>query len=279
MTPPPQSKSELAQQMYDFLQPIPSSMELDMFKDRELLFYYEAERFLNIRDLITANGFSAEEEFEVLDVGYLHGLVPEFLHRSFPKARITVIDHPDSPVFHNAEYKKMIQSRRGVKVLPCNLEDVDSLKKKFHLVILGEVIEHLDPTFTVKAVAKVRALLHEKGCLIITTPNLSSLRNSVASILGKNEQAAVVPDKLMMWPHIHEWTPNQLESTLKHYGWRMSQIRFYSGFERNQLANPKKHGITFGRLIYRWVCYRVTQRVPRLRDMFLASFVPVTKPG
>ena len=29
------------------------------------------------------------------------------------------------------------------------------------------------------------------------------------------DRAAIVPDELMMWPHIHEWTPNQLESTLK----------------------------------------------------------------
>jgi 2-polyprenyl-3-methyl-5-hydroxy-6-metoxy-1,4-benzoquinol methylase len=273
------NKSELAQQMYDFIKPIPSSMELDGYKDLEFLFYYEAERFSNIRDLVFANGFRSEEEFQILDVGYLHGLIPEFLQRSFPKANITVIDHPDSPVFKNAEYKKLIQTRNGVEVLPCNLEDVDRLKKKFHLVILGEVIEHLDPTFTVNAIAKIRAMMHDKGCLIITTPNLTSLRNSVANIIGNNLHAAVVPDELMMWPHIHEWPPKQLKSTLEHYGWQMSQIRFYSAFERHQLAHPKKHGIPFGRLIYRWACYLVTQRVPRLRDMFLASFVPVKKEG
>jgi 2-polyprenyl-3-methyl-5-hydroxy-6-metoxy-1,4-benzoquinol methylase len=269
------TKSEMARQMYDFIKAIPSDMQLDWFKDYEFLFYYEAERFLNICGMIAANGFSSDDTFEVLDVGYLHGLVPEFLHRSFPKARITVIDHPASPVFRNEEYKKLIQTRHYVEVLPCNLEDVDSLKKKFNLVILGEVIEHLDPTFTVKAIAKTRAMLHHKSCLIITTPNLSSLRNSLANILGKNEQAAIVPDETMMWPHIHEWTPQQLESTMKHYGWRMSQIRFYSGFEANQLANPKKHGITFKRLLYRRICHAITQRVPRLRDMFSASFVPV----
>lgn len=276
---PYRTKSDLARQMHDFIKPIPSDMQLDWFKDYEFLFYYEAERFLNICELIAANGFSSDEAFEVLDVGYLHGLVPEFLHRTFPKARTTVIDHPASPVFSNEEYKKLIRTRKYAEVVPCNLEAVDSLKKKFHLVILGEVIEHLDPTFTVKAIAKIRTLMQDKSCLIITTPNLAGLRDSLSNIIGRNQQAAIVPDELMMWPHIHEWTPNQLESTLKHYGWRMSQIRFFSGYERNQLANPKKHGITFGRLMYRWACYLVTQRVPRLRDTFLASFVPVKKAG
>ncbi|MEO8244355.1 MAG: selenide, water dikinase SelD [bacterium] len=70
-----------------------------------------------MRKLLLDAGFQPNTEFHVLDFGYLHGLVPEFLHRFFPRSRFTILDHPDSPNFRNAEYLSVIRQRDYLKLI------------------------------------------------------------------------------------------------------------------------------------------------------------------
>src|SRR5215218_374417 len=102
-------QTQLALEMQGFVQAIPADIGLEWVKDYEFLFYFEAERMLAIRGVLAQEGFESDREFSVLDVGYLHGLVSEFVHRAFPKAKVTVIDHPNSPIFRNPGYLRIIE--------------------------------------------------------------------------------------------------------------------------------------------------------------------------
>src|SRR5436309_14895305 len=97
-----------AAEMLEFLEKSQLTPDLEWVKGRDFLRYFEAARSLIVRDMLLSAGIGREEAFEALDFGYLHGLVPEFLHRDFPGARITVFDLPSSPIFANQAYLSVI---------------------------------------------------------------------------------------------------------------------------------------------------------------------------
>jgi 2-polyprenyl-3-methyl-5-hydroxy-6-metoxy-1,4-benzoquinol methylase len=152
----PPNVNAVLEDMLAFVAQIPASAGLDWVKDREYLRHFEVERILTMRTALIDQRFYPPERLQVLDVGYLHGLVPEFLHRFFPGSWFTVLDRPDSPIFRNPEYQAMIRSRRYLDLLPLDVGDVDQLDEKFDVIILGEIIEHLDPTFTADLFDKLR---------------------------------------------------------------------------------------------------------------------------
>ena len=119
------SQRELALALREFCRQVPSSVGLgNLLEDWDYLFHFEAERLLTMRQALLDAGFKPDTEFQVLDFGYLHGIVPEFLHRFFPRSTFTVFDHPASPNFSNPEYLSLIQSRSYLTLKPCRLEQV-----------------------------------------------------------------------------------------------------------------------------------------------------------
>ena len=49
---------------------------------------------------------------------------------------------------------------------------LDEINETFNVILLIEVIEHMELEEGLKMLTKIHALLKEKGCLIITTPNI-----------------------------------------------------------------------------------------------------------
>jgi hypothetical protein len=117
------SRHDLALAMQEFCRQVPASLGLgDMLGSWDFFYFFEAERLLTMRQALVDAGFKTDSEFQVLDFGYLHGLVPEFLHRFFPRSQFTIFDHPASPNFTNPGYQELIKSRSYLTLKPCRLE-------------------------------------------------------------------------------------------------------------------------------------------------------------
>jgi SAM-dependent methyltransferase len=56
--------------------------------------------------------------------------------------------------------------------------DLNKIKSKFDIVTMFEVIEHMTPNEAIKKLIKIRKILKKGGLLIISTRNISSLRQA-----------------------------------------------------------------------------------------------------
>ncbi len=263
--------------MLDFAREIPVSAGLEWVKDWDFLYHFEAERLLTMREVLLESGFKADSEFRVLDFGYLHGLVPEFLHRFFPRSRFIVLDHPDSPNFRNAEYLKLIHQRDYLRMEPCDIADVDKRADQFDLIILGEIIEHLDPTLVAKAATHLRKRVTESGRLLITTPNGAGIRNTADTFLGRDAQCPPLPIAEMQYGHIHLWTPELLRRTLKLLGWEHDMTRFVHGFERWEFQKTNRHWGSLRHQVYLKSLYWAASLRPQWRGFTVSAWRPLTQ--
>jgi len=194
--------SELA----TFVGSIPHSMDLEWVKDLRYLSYFKADRIGTILELLNSGFPDTFQAISVLDVGCLHGLIPELISREYKNADITVLDHPQSPVFKNKEYLGIIRERNYLQLIPQDISSVDFRcwnPKAFDVVILGELIEHMDPTSVAILVKTLYDKIKPGGLLIITTPNGAAVYNCFSTLFGTDVISPPIADKLMIYRHIH----------------------------------------------------------------------------
>jgi 2-polyprenyl-3-methyl-5-hydroxy-6-metoxy-1,4-benzoquinol methylase len=264
---------ELADAMFDFAAEMPASIGLEWVKDRGFLFHFEAARLLLIRQAMLEAKLTPAQPLRVLDFGYLHGLIPEFVHRFFPQAHVTVHDHPDSPNFKNPDYLALIRRRNYLTLLPRDINGWQAPAEKFDVVILGELIEHLDPTVVAKFLEALRTCVKPDGVLIITTPNGAGLLNAIHVLLRRdNVVHAPIPIETMNYGHIHLWPPQVLTRTARHYGWQAHREYFFHGLDGGHFANLNRHwGSARHQVLMRLVKW-LTDWKPAWRGYFVASF-------
>jgi 2-polyprenyl-3-methyl-5-hydroxy-6-metoxy-1,4-benzoquinol methylase len=266
------TQKELASAMLDFVRQIPASADLEWVKDLNTLYYFEAERLLVMKQAMLDAGFSPESSFEVLDFGYLHGLIPEFLHRFFPQARFTIFDHPDSPNFKNQDYLRLIKSRSYLKLESCDIAHLDQREGKFDLIILGEIIEHLDPILVARSTGALQKKIAPQGRLLITTPNGAGIKNLFFTLIGRDSEQAVIPNETMSYGHIHLWPPQQLEQTLQHYGWKNDKIYFTHGKDGSALSDSNHHWGSLRYQLFTKGLYFMAQLFPRWRGFTVSTW-------
>lgn len=277
MNPPLPSRHEVAAAMAAFLREIPESANLLWASDRDFLHHFEAERLLTMCTALFEAGFTTSTCAEVLDFGYLHGLVPEFIHRVFPNTRFTACDHPDSPIFRDPEYLEVIKRRDYMTLQPLDIIDADQLAPaKFRVIILGEIIEHLDPTTVAKVLAHIRKLVADDGVLLITTPNGAGLYNSLQMLFGSYPPPVCppIPDETMVYGHIHLWALPALQKTLQYCGWREHRSYFNHGREAEAFENARR---VWGSLKYQ-LFIRGTQLLANIRPSWRGFFVTTAFP-
>jgi len=268
-------QEELSCEMRSFLEQLPPELDLEWTKDKEFLYHFEAARFQCICQALKGLFPTSNRPHCILDFGYLHGLLPEFIHRSFPQASITVCDRPESPVFFNPAYRKMIAQRPYLKIEPYSLQEIDGLSGTFDLIILGEVIEHMNPTEVRDALLGLRRKISPSGGILITTPNGAGLHN-LAQILFDKELVIYPPlfHATMGYPHIHLWSPRVLNMTLEHCGWRPGKPFYYDGREGELYARSNR---TWGSIKYQ-VYIRIWRLMTWLRPAWKGFFVMMAIP-
>lgn len=90
-------------------------------------------------------------------------------------------------------------------------------KNSFDVIFAGEVIEHLfDDTDFLNECYRV---LKERGTLIVTTPNLTSLKNRILMLLGLDPRYAIANH------HYHVYTLNIIKKLFENSKFKKTKIR------------------------------------------------------
>jgi len=143
--------------------------------------------------------------FEILDLGCGGGLTCEPLARL--KAKVTGIDF----VKQNIEVARnhAVESKLKINYIH---DDLDSLKikKKYDMILLLEILEHLDNWKSL--IPKIKNILKPNGFLVISSINKTSLSKIFAIFLAEN---------ILKWvpKNTHDYdkfiTPNELSKILR----------------------------------------------------------------
>lgn len=271
---------QLADEMLTFLESTPLSPDLDWTKDRDFLFHFEAARQIIVRRLLMSAGLNSSKTARVLDVGYLHGLTQEFTHRAFPRAQITVFDLPSSPIFSDTAYLRAIEARGYLALKAKNADELTPADGAFDVFILGEVIEHMDPTKVARLLANLAKMASENAVLIITTPNAAGLYNCYMTFRQKDAtQVPPIPNPTHGYGHIHVWNLPILARTAEHFGWSFRRAEYYHGREGEMFARINKQwsGLT-AQINMRFIKILAGFK-PNWRGFFVAAFTANNSAG
>jgi 2-polyprenyl-3-methyl-5-hydroxy-6-metoxy-1,4-benzoquinol methylase len=117
-----------------------------------------------------------KKSLEVLDLGCNDGAISLEIYKRGHK--VTGVDFPE--VLEHVKHEK-------IKFVPADISERLPFKNEsFDVVFFLEVIEHLVyPTFTINEIKRV---LRKNGFLILSTPNVASLRNRIFLLQGKHWQ-------------------------------------------------------------------------------------------
>jgi hypothetical protein len=270
----------LANEMVGWLKRCPPSVGLEASPDPTFLYKYalhfEAPRSLLVRQLMLDSGIKPEQEFAILDFGYLSGLTQEFIHRTFPKAKFTVYDHPDSPIFRDSNYLQTIKAMGYVELLASDVTKIQEINESYDVIILGEIIEHLDPTTVANLLKILRRAAKPNALLIVTTPNASGLYNCWMILTGKQRvQVAPIPDPVHGYGHIHLWSPVLLDQTAQHYGWKPQAVRFYHGRDGEMLDRIRNKWEGLKSYLLLRILEITTKKWPKLKGFFVSAYKAV----
>lgn len=148
----------------------------------------------------------------VLDIGCAHGQYSIRIAKQYPKVAVTGIDVNKKEL----QIANIIKQKFGVKNVSFEERNIylDSTQQKYDLVLLLQVIEHLDNDAL--ALKKIRDMLTDGGHLILTTANSKS--------------------RLINWVKQHikldrrdGYTLEELNSLLKTAGLKIEQVIYMSG--------------------------------------------------
>jgi len=95
---------------------------------------------------------------------------------------------------------------------------------QFDLIILSEVIEHM-PIPPYMVLEKLRTMLAPQGRLVVTTPNLSRLRNVILLLTkGSIFSTWEVPEDSRGLGHVKEYTAEEMEWHLRRAGFEHTDV-------------------------------------------------------
>ncbi len=127
--------------------------------------------------------------------------------------------------------------QNGVEILCYNCESMD-LGRRFDVIVMSEVIEHLDAPG--KAVSTLMNHLERKGKLLITTPNPTSIGILLKTLLKGNPG--------VYYDHVTCFFPENLQAMCNRFGYKLGQVLFFDHIDRRtrMLQFKSKLFQTFG---------------------------------
>jgi 2-polyprenyl-3-methyl-5-hydroxy-6-metoxy-1,4-benzoquinol methylase len=185
-------------------------------KSRKKFMVAEKNKMNNLKELIKIN-----KENEVLDNPIIEDRV-KIMIDLIPENTQSVLDFGCRTGEMTYEISKKFLVI-GVDIVPefiekaqnnypeLNFTLAENDTRKYDCIILGEVLEHcIDPKQTLSDLKK---RLNENGCMIISTPNICSLRKRVKCGLGINP--------IQGKNHLHEFTRNELVNMFHDLGFEV----------------------------------------------------------
>ena len=181
-------------------------------------------RIKYIKKIVTLKN---NNNLEILDLGCGGGLLSEPLCRL--GAKVTGIDFIKNNIKIAKQHAK--QSNLEINYICQNLYNLN-LKKKFDVILLLEVIEHLDNWQ--KLIKKLDKLLKPKGKLIISTINRNLISKFFALFLAEN---------------ILRWVPKDTHEYKKLV--KPSELIYF--LEKNNYNLIDLTGLVFNPLTFNWI--------------------------
>lgn len=133
-------------------------------------------------------------------------------------------------------------SSKNMNTFRCDieLEDLPFSDNSFDFVLMMDVFEHLirDPLRSVRGINEV---LKNNGTFVITTPNFFALNNLISllfrgkTVLSVGETLKVGRGSFGYMGHFREYTKNEMIEILNICGFRVTDMYFVFGVERNNL--------------------------------------------
>ena len=150
---------------------------------------------------------------EVLEVGLGHGQYLATCLKEIFNFNIHAIEHPDSNYLDNPGYKQLLKEN-DVNLKFCDIiHDEAPFDRKFDLVILSEVFEHLPLIYIEPVLEKLSNLLKPNGYFVLTTPNLFSLKTRLRLLFG--QEIFKIPTSTGSQRHIREYSLKEIKEIAK----------------------------------------------------------------
>jgi SAM-dependent methyltransferase len=182
------------------------------------------------RQMLRQSRLPLDEPLEVLDFGCGPGAIWDHLVRLKARWRYTGLDFSRSSISKLMENAAGYEHFRGAKHVASLPTDLPSAH--FDVVLLFEVVEHLNDAYLDATLAEVGRLLKNGGVVVITTPNQEDL--SLSTRLCP-ECGAIFNE----WQHVRSWSVGSLSARMREGGFalRIAKTLDFTaqGFSRREL--------------------------------------------
>jgi 2-polyprenyl-3-methyl-5-hydroxy-6-metoxy-1,4-benzoquinol methylase len=116
---------------------------------------------------------------------------------------------------------KNFAEKRGLKVALCDIEEeTPSFKKKFDVIVCGDILEHVfEPDFFLN---KIKKLLKKNGWLLISVPNAGWYLNGI--LLTLFPRFLRLSPAFGVWTHCNQFTFHTLKKLLQDSGFDVVEL-------------------------------------------------------
>lgn len=166
--------------------------------------------------ILRHSGLPLGEPLDVLDFGCGPGFIWDHLNKQGAHWRYTALDFSHdsvAKVIKKANGHENFKSAQHISSLPADLPGAH-----FDVVLLFEVVEHLNDAYLDGTLAEVARLLRQGGVVVITTPNEEDLSKSKKFC---PECGAIFHE----WQHVRSWGVGSLSAHLKQYGFSLRMAK------------------------------------------------------
>lgn len=194
----------------------------------------------------------------VLEIGTGYLTLAVALRRTFPRARITGVEHPGRAyVFASAYGKRLAEERITLAAADLVAGGLPFRGRVFDAALFAEVVEHLPPNAVPDVLRDIARVLTPGGRLVLTTPNLASWANRELVLRGHSPQQSPARTIDGTFGHLRLYTMAELVALLEGAGLRVRRQEFF-----DQVAvgvSPMRRAVAAALAPARWLR-------PTLRD-------------
>ena len=168
------------------------------------------------RQIIHQSGLPIKDKLDVLDFGCGPGFIWDHLVQLGANWQYSALDFSYDSIMKVKEKTsgyKNFKSAVHVESLP-----VEFPEAHFDILLLIEIVEHLNESNLDKTLVEAARLLKKGGVLLITTPNNEDLTKAQKFC---PECGAIFHE----WQHLRSWSKESLASRLKQYGFKLRMIK------------------------------------------------------
>ncbi len=206
----------------ELIQSVIGRIQLENFvPDAWFIKYCNSHKYRLAYDLDHVDRLTLAQKPKILEVGAM----PFILTIALQNKGLSVIGVDIQP-----ERMKAVIENNNLNIIKCDIEN-EALpfdKNTFDIVVLNEVFEHLriNPIHTIGEIYRV---IKPNGILLLSTPNLLSLKGWLSMIFKNKTQSSVYYEYLKLstlghMGHVREYTPVEVCEFLTALGFSVEQI-------------------------------------------------------